>query len=484
MKNSNIINKILIIFWTGVFVVIIGFVIYFSLSSRGFFGKMPTFEELENKDENLATKIWSEDNNLLGTYFRENRYAITFDQLSPTLIDALISTEDIRFYDHDGIDFKALPRVFSGLLGNSSKGGGSTITQQLAKMLFPRKSNMSKMELVHRKFQEWIIAVKIEKNFTKEEILAMYLNKFDFLNLAVGIESAARVYFNTTPDKLKIEQVAMLIGMAKNPSLFNPLRREEETLKRRNVVLSQMVKYDKLSKAEFDSLKLLPLEINYHPVDHNLGSATYFREFLRQWLTAKEPIKKNYTDERDYIEDSINWYSEPSYGWFSKNTKSNGDNYDIYKDGLQIYTTIDSRMQKYAEEAIIEHIGTFIQPAFFKDQLSNTKPPFGNDVTQAQIEKIISSSMRRSDRWIELKSTGMSEAKIEETFYEPIKMTVFSWDGDTTTFNKVAKKFQYPAKIVPYEKIKKTDHDIDVIMTPYDSILYYKHFLRTGFMSM
>ena len=483
MKNST---KFVIIFWLSVFLISVLSVLYFTLTSAGVFGKMPSFEELENKKENLATKIWTEDGILLGTYFKENRSQISYNGLSKNLIDALVATEDVRFYSHSGIDFKALPRVISGMFG-SLKGGGSTITQQLAKMLFPRKTNMNKVELVHRKFQEWVIAVKLEKNYTKEEIISMYLNKFDFLNLAVGIESAARVYFNTTPDTLNLNQAAMLVGMAKNPSLFNPLRREQQTLERRNVVLMQMVKYGYLEKEKYDSLKVLPLNIDYHPVDHNLGDATYFREFLRQWLTAKKPMRSNYIDVRDYVEDSINWHNDPSYGWFSKNTKPDGSYYDIYKDGLQIYTTINSRMQKYAEQAVAEHIGTYLQPAFFKDQKGRKQAPFSDMLVQKDVEKIMNASMRRCSRWADLKNSGLSDKEIEKTFYEPSEMSVFSWDGDTNIFKTVAKCFKYPAKIIHHDNkttkglIKK---DIDVIMTPYDSILYYKHFLRTGMMSM
>ncbi|MDL2262428.1 transglycosylase domain-containing protein [Bacteroidales bacterium OttesenSCG-928-I21] len=454
-KNNSFAKKFLIWFW----IIVLSFVFticgYFFLSSKGVFGPMPSFAQLENPNENLAAKIYSSDLELIGTYFRENRLAVDYDELSPCLVNALIATEDIRFHEHSGIDFRALPRVFSGIVSSSNRGGGSTISQQLAKMLFPRREDMSKLEIVHRKFQEWIIAVKLEKNYTKEEIIAMYLNKFDFLNLAVGIESASRVYFRTTPDSLQIQQAAMLVGMAKNPSLYNPLRRPEETLKRRNVVLSQMLKYDYITSEEFDSLKLLPLEINYQKVDHNIGKATYFREFLRLWLTAKQPNYNNYVDKRDYVEDSINWFTDPSYGWCTKNNKPDGTAYDIYKDGLQIYTTINSRMQKYAEEAVDEHMSTVLQPEFFKDQKGSKKAPFGQDVTDAQIEQIMKNSMKRSERWRILEKSGLSEDSIISVFNTPIEMSVFSWNGD-----------------------------IDTIMTPIDSIRYYKYYLHASFMSM
>ncbi|MBQ3989399.1 MAG: transglycosylase domain-containing protein, partial [Bacteroidales bacterium] len=296
--------RIFITLWSLSLLLLIGFVVYFALLSHGVLGYMPTFEELENPKENLATRIYSSDGQLLGTYFRENRSHVRYDSISPNVIDALIATEDVRFYEHCGIDFKSLPRVFKGIVtGNSAKGGGSTISQQLAKMLFPRQK-MSKLEFINRKFQEWVIATKLESQYTKEEIITMYLNKFDFLNLAVGIESASRIYFDTIPYGLTKTQAAMLVGMAQNPSMYNPIRFPDKALARRNTVLGQMLKYGKITKEEHDSLVNEPLGIKFRRADHNLGSATYFREFLRLWLSAKKPIRDNYVDEREFIEDS------------------------------------------------------------------------------------------------------------------------------------------------------------------------------------
>ena len=425
---------------------------------RVFANYMPSFKELENPNENLATRIYSSDGQLLGTYFRENRSHVKYDSISPNVIDALIATEDVRFYEHNGIDFKSLPRVIKGVIThNTAKGGGSTISQQLAKMLFPReeKIKMSKVEFANRKFKEWVIATKIESQYTKEEIITMYLNKFDFLNLAVGIESASRIYFDTIPMGLTKTQAAMLVGMAQNPSMYNPIRHPEKALARRNTVLSQMLKYDKITKAEYDSLVNEPLGIKFHRADHNLGLATYYREFLRQWLSAKKPIRKNYTDEREYIEDSINWAIDPSYGWCNKNTKPDGSPYDIYSDGLQLYTTIDSRMQKYAEEAVAEHVGAYLQPEFTKSMKSNKNAPYYSSITASKKEECITNAMRRTERWREMKRAGFEESDIKESFYEKDSMTVFSWDGD-----------------------------IDTIMTPMDSMLYYKGFLQAGFISM
>ena len=445
-----------ICFWLAMILSVSSLGTYFYLTAKGTFGSMPTFEQLENPNENLATKIYSADLVLLGTYFRENRSQISFDELSPFLIDALVATEDIRFYKHSGIDFRALPRVFSGVIGgSSSKGGGSTISQQLAKMLFPRESNMTTPQIAHRKFQEWVIAVKLERSFTKEEIIEMYLNKFDFLNLAVGIESAAKVYFDTTPDALTITQSAMLVGMAKNPSLYNPLKRPDETLHRRNIVLGQMYKYEFITKEAFDTLITQPLGIKFQKVDHNIGSATYYREFLRMWLTASKPDINDYVDMRNYVEDSINWKLDASYGWCNKNTKPDGTNYDIYSDGLQIYTTINSRMQKYAEDAVTQHIGGYIQKEFYKDQKYNKKAPFAYSLTSDQIDNIMKATMRRTERWRVMRAAGTSEDSIVSSFNKPTEMTIFSWNGD-----------------------------IDTVMSPLDSITYYKYFLRAGFISM
>ncbi|HOY38896.1 MAG: transglycosylase domain-containing protein [Bacteroidales bacterium] len=460
LNNNNISTpefrkKFLKYFWSTYIIIVFLTIIYFVLISAGALGFMPNFYQLENPNNNLASKIISSDQVVLGTYFRENRSQISFVDLSPHLVNALIATEDIRFYRHSGIDFRALGRVFSGIATGNTKGGGSTITQQLAKMLFPREGDISKLGFMNRKFREWVIAVKLEKSYTKEEIIAMYFNRFDFLNLAVGIESAAKVYFNTTPDSLTIPQAAMLVGMAKNPSLYNPLRRPEETLKRRNVVLAQMKKYDFITKEQFDSLKNTGLGIKFQKVDHNIGSATYFREFLRMWLTAEKPIESNYVDKRMYVEDSINWYTDPSYGWCNKNVKADGSNYDIYSDGLKIYTTINSHMQKYAEEALTEHMSTYLQDEFFKDQKKRKKAPFAEDMTAEQIDNLMTLSMKRSERYRVLKAENMPEADIIKSFNTPAHMSVFSWKGD-----------------------------IDTVMTPMDSIKYYKFYLRAGFMSM
>ena len=372
------------------------------------------------------------------------------------MIDALIATEDVRFYDHSGVDVRGLFRVAKGLLtANTSAGGGSTISQQLAKMLFPRESDLNVFELAIRKFREWVIAVRLEKSYTKEEILTMYLNKYDFLNLAVGISSAADIYFQVPLDSLKVEQAAMLIGMAKNSSYYNPVRRPELTLNRRNVVLSQMYKYDKITREECDSLKKLPLGLNFKRVDHKEGLATYFREYLRLFMTANKPDRKRYRDLSQFRLDSVAWKTNPLYGWCKKNVKVDGSHYDLYSDGLKIYTTLDSRMQKYAEEAVREHLSQDLQPLFDKEKVKKHRPPFSNDMTPAEIEEVLYRSIRQSERYRVLSKQGMSFDEIRKTFDQPLEMQVFTWNGIR-----------------------------DTVMTPLDSIKHYKSFFRSGFMVM
>lgn len=391
------------------------------------FGDLPSVEELQNPKSNLATVIYSSDAKVLGKYYNENRINIHFKDLDKDIVNALVATEDARFYEHSGVDIKALFRAASGIFGGGSKGGGSTITQQLAKMMFPRE-NLSKIQLVTRKIKEWIIAARLEKNYTKEEIMAMYLNKFDFLNLAVGVKSAAKIYFNCNPDSLSIEKAAMLVGMAKNPSLFNPIRFPERAKERRNVVLGQMLKYGYINQTQFDTLKVKELGLNFRPEDHNDGPAPYFREYLRE----------NFLKQ---------WCAEH----INPETKKP---YNIYKDGLHIYTTIDSRMQQYAEEAVSEHM-TELQKAFTKECKTKRNAPFAWNVTKAEIENIMNSAVKRSDRYRELKQQGLNEEQIKTAFATPVKMSVYSLRGE-----------------------------IDTTMTPLDSIRYYKSFLQTGFMAM
>lgn len=449
--------KFLVIFWS-VFIAGLGFiVIFFWLISAGRLGFMPTFEELENPNNRFASEVYFADGPVMSKYFeKENRKYTEYREIPQSVIDALIATEDARFYDHSGIDVRGLFRVLKGILtGNSSAGGGSTISQQLAKMLFPREPDLNSIELAIRKFREWVIAVRLEKSYTKEEIITMYLNKYDFLNLAVGISSAADIYFQQPLDSLKVEQAAMLIGMAKNSSYYNPVRRPELTLNRRNVVLAQMVKYGKLTRAEYDSLKLLPLGLAFKRIDHKEGLATYFREYLRLFMTASMPQRNQYRSCEQFRLDSIAWETNPLYGWCKKNAKVDGTHYDLYSDGLKIYATLDSRMQRYAEEAVREHLSQDLQPLFDEERVNKINSPFSNDMTPEQIEEVLNRSIRQTERYRVAIKAGMKPDEIRKTFDVPVEMQVFTWQGIR-----------------------------DTLMTPLDSIKHYKAFFRSGFMAM
>ncbi|NDW11949.1 penicillin-binding protein [Bacteroides sp. 214] len=455
------IKKVVIGLWILFLLIVLSVVLMFMGISKGWIGYMPSIEEIENPTYKYATQLFSEDGKVLGSWSisKENRLNTTYNELSPGLINALIATEDVRFANHSGIDLKAFARavIKRGILMQKNAGGGSTISQQLAKQLYTEEVATDLSERLLQKPNEWVIAVNLERYYTKEEILTMYLNKFDFLNNAVGIKTAAYTYFNTTPKELKIEEAATLIGMCKNPSLYNPRRFNERSKGRRNVVLDQMRKAGYITEQECDSLQALPLELKYNPVDHKEGVATYFREYLRGVMTAKEPDKKKYRgwQMQKYYEDSLAWETNPLYGWCAKNKKKDGKNYSVYTDGLKIYTTIDSRMQQYAEEAVKEHLAGYLQPHFFREKRRSKTAPFSKDISTEEVNAILQRSVRQSERYNVMKTSGATEKEIEEAFNTPIEMSVFSWNG---------------AK--------------DTIMTPMDSIRYYKHFLRTGFMSM
>ena len=458
-EKKNNFKKYIIWFWSLIGLFIAGGFIFFFLIAKGMLGFMPSFEELENPKNILASEIYSDDGKVLDKYFiRENRTYVDYKDLPPHLIDALVATEDVRFYKHSGIDLRGLMRVAKGVVtGDTSSGGGSTLSQQLAKMLFPRDRFENTLQLVLRKFKEWVIAVKLERSYTKEEIILMYLNKYDFLNLAVGIKSAANVYFSVPPDSLKLHQAAMLVGMAKNSSLYNPVRRPELVLKRRNVVLNQMAKYGYITDAVRDSVKKLPLDLDFHKVDYKSGPAPYFREYLRLTLTATKPERKNYASwqEQKYIEDLDEWNNNPLFGWCNKNVKPNGEHYNLYADGLRIFSTIDSRMQKYAVEAVQKHLRDDLQPEF-DGSLKNLKnPPFGDNMTSEEIEDILDRAIRQSERYRVLHEQGKNFKQIKENFKKPVEMTIFSWKGE-----------------------------IDTLMTPLDSIKWYLHFFRSSFMAM
>ena len=438
---------------------LIGVMIY-----HGYIGYMPPVEGLLNPEDRFASRLFTSDGVEMGRFYqsRNNRVYADYSEISPNVINALIATEDERFMQHSGIDIMALSRVLfkTILLRQKNAGGGSTITQQLAKQLYSPESD-GLMDRFIQKPVEWAIAVKLERYYTKEEIIKMYLNQFDFLNNAVGIKTAAHVYFNTTPDSLKIEQAAMLVGMAKNPSLYNPVRadRKDAAVGRRNVVLQQMLKADLITEAECDSLCALPLDVKFTKVDHKDGIAPYFREAVRLMMQAKEPRRGDYPDwdQQRFVDDSIQWATNPLYGWVEKNPKPDGTKYNIYTDGLRIYTSIDSRMQKYAEEAVIDHPKNTLQPQFEREKGSRG-PYTTNSAELGQLtpRKLIDRAIRQSERYRVLKNAGMSDAEIMEEFDKPVDMTVFSYDGG---------------------QVQKT-------MSPRDSVVYQKMFLRAGFMSM
>ena len=427
------------------------------------FGPMPTFEELENPKSNLASEVISEDHKVLGTYFVQNRTFVGYDKISPNLVKALLATEDIRFYRHSGIDARGLGRVFikTLLLGNREAGGGSTITQQLAKNLFPRDTIYHSFfisKLAHlsiSKFKEWITAVKLEKNYTKDEILAMYLNIVEFGGNSYGIKSAAKTFFNTTPDSIKVEQAAVLIGLVNAPSRYSPVRNPERSLDRRNFVLSQMYKYEFLSKHKYDSLVRIPIKLTYRVQDHNVGLGTYFRETLRLILIAKKPDPKLYFTHDQFVEDSLQWADNPLYGWCNKNLKPDGTPYSIYRDGLKIYTTINSRMQQYAEAAVEEHLSKYLQVQFDYEQKNSGYRLFDSKLTNEQVKSILLHAMKQTDRYRTLRSKGVSTENIYANFNTKTRMTIFTWKGEQ-----------------------------DTLMTPMDSIKHYKRFFRASFMAM
>ena len=467
--NNNSLSKkqkttFFIVFWS---IVLIGFLfisgIFISINN-GWIGYVPPIEELQNPKNKYASEIISSDGQTLGTFYtaRDNRINTSYYSISEDLVHALIATEDERYYTHSGIDIKALFRVFFKrmILMQKGAGGGSTISQQLAKQLYsPQADNFFERAL--QKPIEWVIAVKLEKLYTKEEIITMYLNQFDFLNNAVGIQTASKVYFNTTPSNLKIEQAATLIGMLQNPALYNPAsnKRKEQCRQRRNVVINRMEKVGYISEEQRDSLKELPITLDFKRVDHKLGIAPYFREYLRLTLTAKEPKKKNYNEWQlkpygQYYLDSIEWENNPLYGFIEKNPKPDGTKYDIYKDGLKIYTTIDSRMQQYAEEAVEEHFKE-LQSKFFKSIKGKKTAPFASNTSEEAIQTSLKRAMKQTDRYRKAKKNGLTNEEIDKEFNTPIDMMVFSYDGM-----------------------------IDTTMSPMDSIRYYKAFARCGVMSI
>ena len=429
------------------------------------FADIPSFEELENPDSKLATQVIAEDGEILTTFHIENRSYVSYEELSPNLVNAAVATEDVRFYNHSGIDFKSLGRViFKTLLGgDSSQGGGSTITQQLAKTLYPRQDvssripGMSKLKMVWIKLKEWVTAVKLERSYTKNEIMNMYMNQVFFGSNAYGIKAAAQTFFGKAPIDLTVEEAATLVGMVNKPTRYNPALNPDKSLTRRNFVISQMEKAGFITEDQRDSIQQIPITLSYQVQDHNAGVGPYFRDMLRRTMNAKEPKRSSYAQYEDYVVDSLQWADNAFYGWLNKNTKADGTKYNLDRDGLRIYTTINYKMQKYAEEAVAEHLGKDLQKSFWRDIRWKKNKPFSDDVEQATVDMLMKQARRWSDRYRIMKNEGSSEAEIWKSFSVPVKMRVFSWN-----------KKGY----------------IDTVMTPDDSIRYYKSHLRAAFMAI
>ncbi len=446
--------------WFTIFAVMATSIVAFTAIWNGWVGYMPPVEDLQNPINRFATQIYSSDGKVLGTwnFNRENRVCVNYNELSPSLVQALVATEDERFYSHSGIDFIALTRaiVKRGLLGQIHAGGGSTITQQLAKQLYSDAAS-STLERLLQKPIEWVIAIKLERNYTKEEIIALYLNYFDFLHNAVGIKTAANTYFKKEPRQLTVCESATLVGLCKNPSLFNPVRYPERCRSRRNVVLGQMLKAGYLTEAEYNTYCNEPLTLNFHRTDHKEGQAPYLREYLRIYMSAKKPNRDDYPswNTTQYYLDSIAWDTDPLYGWCNKNFKKDGKPYNLNADGLKVYTSIDSRMQRYAEEAVYTHVAKYLQPEFFKENRRKPNAPFTDQLSTKQVNSIMERAVMQSERYRVLKASGASQEEIHRSFHTPTQMSVFTYHGD-----------------------------IDTLMAPIDSIRYVKSFLRAGFMSM
>ena len=421
-KDSNDFKYYTKAFWRFFFYGLGGICVFFLFASWGIFGSMPSFEDLENPDSNLATEIISSDGVVIGKYFQTNRSQLKYADLPKSLVDALVATEDERFYQHSGIDARGTLRAVASL---GTSGGASTLTQQLAKQLFHGEGSKFLPFRIVQKVKEWIIAIRLERQYTKNEIIAMYCNVYDFGNFSVGVSSAAQTYFSKTPKELTIDESAMLVGMFKNSSLYNPKKNLQGVKNRRNVVLAQMAKSHMITVEQKEKAQLLPIQLRFKLESHREGTATYFREYLRDYL------KK----------------------WAADNKKPDGTDYDVYKDGLKIYTTIDSRMQLYAEEAVKAHMAN-LQEEFFLQSKTNKNAPFVN-ITKSETDRILKQAMKSSNRWAVMSGMDKSEDEIIESFNQKVKMTVFTWKGEK-----------------------------DTLMTPMDSIRYYKHFLQSGLMAM
>jgi penicillin-binding protein 1A len=421
------------------------------LASIGAFGRLPTFEELENPKSSVATEIISEDGKTLGTYSSENGTLVDYSELTPDLVAALVSTEDIRYYGHSGIDYVSLMRVALRTVGlGQRQGGGSTITQQLAKNLFKRQG-----WIVTDKLKEWVIAIKLEYNYTKEEIIAMYLNTMLYGHNAYGIKNAAHVYFNKAPSELSIQEAAMLVGVVNAPTRYNPVRNPDNAIARRNTVMRRMEGVGYITPAQYDSLSALPIELDFQSISHDAGTGTYFREMLRKVMLAEEPKRSQVLQDHDYQYALERWNTNGLYGWVHKNKKADGTSYDLHRDGLKIYTTVNSAMQRYAEEAVEHQLRTVIQPHMDR-QYRNSRGVVFIEQSKEQIEAIVGKAMRESERYSAMTEAGASEEQIEAAFNTPVAMKLFNYYG--------------PSR--------------DTVITPRDSIIHFKKLMRASFVAV
>ena len=480
-RKLSLRSWVVLAMWSITFIGIAAVVTLFALAKNEILGPMPSFEELENPKTNLATQIYSDDGEIIGTYFIENRTYLSYEELFPAdrerwleidghklppIVAALLATEDVRFFDHSGIDFQATARVGikTILLGQKDQGGGSTVTQQLAKNLYKTRVKNEGLEgkagTIVAKVQEYVIATQLEHNYTKEEIVAMYLNTVEFSNSNFGIKSAANNFFGKEPCDLSIEEAAVIAGQVKAPGTYAPLKFGEPNPKareRRNTVLDRMASAGAISEKLAEELKKLPVDLsNYRRAGdaHNEGSATYFREMVRRAMTAKEPLRKNYYTEWDY-EQALKEYNEnPIMGWCHKNRKANGEPYDIYRDGLKIYTTVDAQMQKYAEAAFREQMAELVQPRM-ESQIRSRGGSLFPDLNKAESDKRVDKAMQQTDRWRCMKQAGKSDSEIVAAFNTPVKMRVFTFKGDR-----------------------------DTVLTPRDSLIHYKKTMRGAFVAI
>ena len=470
-------KRLIVAFWSLFSLGILS--VAFAILGVMLFADMPSVDDIERPDMNLATQIISEDGEVLATFHLENRIFVDYSEISPYMVQAAVATEDVRFYKHSGIDFRSLVRVVvkTILKGDASQGGGSTITQQLSKILYTeslramnadsqnnqdgvrkKRSKVGKMfRMVKIKMIEWVTAVRLERRYTKDEIMMLYMNKLDFGNRAFGIRAAAKTYFGKSPIDLSVEESATILGIINKTDRYNPVKNPDKSLERRNFVLSQMAKAGYLTRQQKDSLVQTPIVLSYVRQDHHAGRGLYFKNMLLRTMNAREPKKSNYYFHEDYVVDSLQWANDGLYGWLNKNFKPDGSKYNLFTDGLRIRTTINSKMQQYAEEAVAEHLGKDLQRSFWRDLRGKRNRPFSDDLDKETVDMLMKQARRWSDRYRMMKESGHSESQIAKSFNEPVKMRVFSWKGKGY---------------------------VDTVMTPNDSIKYYKSHLRAAFMAI